>query len=195
MKADVNNKTGEIAIVRSKQEQTVKQYERDLLAVRKQNEENIAKQAKALEAAKIAEKNAATERDFYKQDLAEESERVRRLSKAKSSEKHGANLTTPKKKKAQAHRDGFDDGEIELLSPSKASPSRFQKRLGGSPSKAGGKRKRKAVESPVAALEVLQDEATVDKADDRHPILDESILASLSMQDDRFDVSYSSRLC
>ncbi|EHK98410.1 hypothetical protein M7I_5785 [Glarea lozoyensis 74030] len=195
LKSDLNAKTGEIAIVRSKQEKTVKQYEREMLAMRKLNEEKISKQEKALEAAKTAEKNAATERDFLKQDLAEESERVRKLNKAETSEKLGANLTTPKKKKALAHRDGFDDEEIEFLSPSKVSPSKFQKRLMGSPSKAGAKRKRKAVESPIAALEVMQDDTAAgaaDVAEGRDFILDESILAGLSMQDDRFDVSDAS---
>jgi hypothetical protein len=191
LKSDLNAKTGEIAIVRSKQEQTVKQYEREMIAIRKLNEEKVSKQEKALEAAKIAEKNAATERDFFKQDLAEESERVRRLNKAKAMEKQGANLTTPKKKKALAHRDGFDDEEIELLSPSKISPSKFQKRLMGSPSKAGGKRKRKTVESPAAALdlEVMQDEPVTEQVEPREMILDETIIASLSVRDDRFDVS------
>jgi hypothetical protein len=189
LKTDLNAKTGEIAIVRSKQEQTVKQYEREMIAIRKLNEEKISRQEKALEAAKIAEKNAATERDFFKQDLAEESERVRKLNKAKAIEKQGSNLTTPRKKKALAHRDGFDDEEIELLSPSKISPSNFQKRLMGSPSKPGGKRKRKTVESPIAALEVMQDETVAEKVEAPELLLDESIIASLSVRDDRFDVS------
>ena len=96
-------------------------------ALRKLTEDKLAKQQKILEAARIAEKNAATERDFIKQDLAEESERVRRLNRQKVVEKKddGGLVTTPKKKKAFSHRDGFDDDEIEILSPSKISPSKF----------------------------------------------------------------------
>jgi hypothetical protein len=164
-----------------------------LIAIRKLNEDRLAKQQKALEAARIAEKNAATERDFIRQDLAEESERVRRLNRAKEAEKKdGAAVTTPKKKKALPHRDGFDDDEIEFLSPSKISPSKFQKRMTASPSKPG-KRKRKAAESPARALEVVHSEPAVEQP--KQMILDEAILEKLAIQDDRFDVRlFSTRL-
>lgn len=144
-----------------------------------------------MEATRIAEKKAAVERDFVKQDLIEEAERVRRLRKAQGAERKGADVTTPKKKKALPHRDGFDDDEVEIISPSKMSPSRFQRRLAGSPgSKTAGKRKRKAVESPIAALEVTNaDEQAVEKAGPPNLILDDSIIESLGRQDDRFDVS------
>jgi hypothetical protein len=170
----------------------VKEYEREMNALRKLNEDKLAKQQKALEAARIAEKNAATERDFIRQDLAEESERVRRLNRQKVVEKKdGADLvTTPKKKKTFSHRDGFDDDEIEILSPSKISPSKFQKRNAGSPSKPG-KRKRKAIESPAGALEVIHvEEPAAVETDQKATVLDEAIIASLQIQDERFDVSY-----
>jgi hypothetical protein len=195
---DLNAKTGEIAIVRSKQEKTAKEYERELVALRKLNEDKLAKQQKALEAARIAEKNAAIERDFIKQDLAEESERVRRLNKARGVEKKDGPgpVTTPKKKKALPHRDGFDDDEIEILSPSKISPSKFQKRTTGSPSKPG-KRKRKTVDSPAGALEVVAaDEPSTAEPEQKPAVLDEAIIARLGTQDDRFDVRvYLQSLC
>lgn len=193
LKEDLNAKAGEIAIVRSKQEKSAKEHEREVAALRKLNEDRLAKQQKALEAARIAEKNAATERDFIKQDLAEESERVRRLNRQKAAEKKDGTsaVTTPKKKNTFAHRDGFDDDEIEVLSPSKISPSKFQKRNIGSPSKPG-KRKRKAVESPAGALEVIQLEGPSDLVPDpKGTVLDEAIIASLQIQDERFDVRLS----
>jgi len=175
--------------VRSKQEKTVKEYEREMAALRKLNTDKLEKQQKALEAAKIAEKNAVIERDFTKQDLAEESERVRKLSRQKGAEKNdGASfVTTPKKKKALSHRDGFDDDEIEILSPSKISPSKFQKRNAGSPSKPG-KRKRKTVESPAGALELHVEEPPAIPQDPRATIFDEATIASLQIEDERFDV-------
>lgn len=197
LKTELKSKAGEISIVRSKQDKTVKDYERELAYVRKQNEETLAKQRKDLEAARNAQKAAATERDFISRDLAEESERVRRLNKAKDAEKKNTTLTTPKKKQALSHRDGFDDNEIEIISPSRVSPLRFPKRQQGSPSKAG-KRKRKHVESPAGPLPVVQSEvqqavemqnAAVEEADSA---LDEAILAKLSVQDGRFDVSLHS---
>ncbi|RDL29713.1 Uncharacterized protein BP5553_10693 [Venustampulla echinocandica] len=187
LKSGLNAKAGEIAIVRSKQEKAAKQYEREMAALRKLNEDKLAKQEKALEAARIAEKNAATEREFIRRDLAEETEKVRRMSKIKEAETKGALLTTPKKKKALPHRDGFDDDEIEFLSPSKLSPSKFQKKVAGSPSRVGSKRRRKTVESPIAALEVQVDDEPTEKPEAKNLVFDESIIDSLSRQDDRFD--------
>lgn len=190
LRSGLNAKAGEIAIVRSKQEKAAKQYEREMAALRKLNEDKLSKQEKALEAARIAEKNAATEREFIRRDLAEETEKVRRLSKTKEAEKKEALMTTPKKKKALPHRDGFDDDEIEFLSPSKISPSKFQKKVAGSPSRVGGKRRRKTVESPIAALEVQVDDESTKKPKINYLVFDESIIDSLSRQDDRFDVRF-----
>lgn len=177
-------KAGEVAIVRSKQEKEAKAHERELNALRKISEEKLAKQRKELEAARIAANNASTERDFVKQDLAE-SERVRRLNKA--AEKKDT-LLTPKKKKALSHRDGFDDDEIEVISPSKLSPSKFRPR-NGTPTKPA-KRKRKAVDSPTPALDVIQaDESSTREMEQTVPIFDEALIARLGVQDDRFDVS------
>ncbi|KAK0119862.1 hypothetical protein ONS95_011292 [Cadophora gregata] len=186
LKNDVNAKAGEISIIRSKFETTVKQYEREMAAQRKLDEDKLAKQQKALEAARIAERNAATERDFIRRDLAEESERVRQLNKAREAERKGVDLvTTPKKKKALPHRDGFDDDEIEIVSPSKISPSKFQKRLAGSPSKPA-KRKRKAAESPASALQVIHSEESTESGPPA-PLLDEGLIAKLGIPDGRFD--------
>lgn len=189
MKSDLNAKTGEIAIVRSKQETEAKKYERELVAVRKLNEDKLAKAQKELEASRISEKNIAIERDFIRQDLTEESERVRRLNKAKAVEKTGGPAVTPKKKKTLPHRDGFDDDEIEVLSPSRVSPSKFQRRLAGSPSRLGAKRKRKAVESPISALDVQQEVDVSASLPVAELILDDAIIESLGRQDDRLDAS------
>ena len=185
LKQDLNAKAGEIAIVRSKQEKTAKEFQREMNAVKKQHADAAAKQQKALEAARIAEKNAATERDFIKQDLAEESERVRRLNKAREAERKevAGSVTTPKKK-TLPHRDGFDDDEIEFISPSKISPSKFHKRIVGSPSKLAGKRKRKAADSPATALEVIH----VEKPPIDEVPQPEIPLLNVAIQDDRFDV-------
>ncbi|TVY90902.1 hypothetical protein LAWI1_G001355 [Lachnellula willkommii] len=188
LKSEVNAKSGEIAIVRSKNDQVVKEAQRKEEALNKLHADKEAKWKREIESTRIAEKNAATERDFVKQDLVEEAERVRRLRRAQEAEKKGASVTTPKKKKPLPHRDGFDDDEVEILSPSKVSPSRFQRRLAGSPSKPGAKRKRKTVESPVGALEVTNaEEPVVEKSLHQDLILDDSIIESLGKQDDRFD--------
>jgi chromosome segregation ATPase len=192
LKTELKSKAGEISIVRSKQDKANKDHERELAYIRKHHEETLEKQRKDLEAARNAQKAAATERDFISRDLAEESERIRRLNKAKEAEKRNPIPTTPKKKQTLSHRDGFDDDEIEILSPSKISPLRFQlKRQQGSPSKPG-KRKRKEVESPAGALPIVQYEVPSEVeqvVEEKVPALYEALLEKLSVRDDRFDVS------
>jgi hypothetical protein len=189
LKQDLNAKAGEIAIVRSKQDKAAKEHEREMTTIRKLNEEKLAKQQRALEAARVAQEQAATEREFLKQDLSEEAERVRRLKAREAAEKKdNAGLATPKKKKALPHRDGFDDDEIQIVSPSKLSPSKFHKKH-GTPTRAA-KRKRKAVDSPIAPLDVIHtEESFPEELEQKAPVLDEAILARLGIQDDRFDVN------
>jgi hypothetical protein len=172
--------------VRSQLERQAKERERERVAIQKSGEEKLAKQRKELEAAQFAARAAVTERDFIKQDLMEV-QRVQTLNKAV--EKRDVGVTTPKKKKALPHRDGFDDDEVDVLSPSKLSPSKFQKRI-GTPTKAG-KRKRKAVDSPIAPLEVIHSEELPEQSEQKTPNHDETTLATPDLQDDRFDVSFS----
>lgn len=168
--------------MRSKQEKTTKEYERELTALRRFNADALAKQARELEAARISEQAAATERDFLKQDTAE-AVRARKVAQAKDVQKKDTEPLTPRKKKLLAHRDGFDDDEIEFLSPSKKSPSKLRKI--GTPSK-GGSRKRKAVDSPAGPLEVI--DHAEEPANPPQPFIDEATLKKLSINDERFDV-------
>jgi hypothetical protein len=163
-------------------ERQAQERERERAALQKAGEEKLAKQRQELEAAQIAARAAVTERDFIKQDLLEV-QRAQNVNKA--AEKRDIGITTPKKKKALPHRDGFDDDEVEILSPS---PSKLQKRI-GTPTKAAAKRKRKAVDSPIAPLDVIQTEDAAEKAEQKHHISHESSAAKLDVQDDRFDVS------
>jgi hypothetical protein len=121
--------------------------------------------------------------------LSEEAQRVRTLKAREAAEKKdNAGLVTPRKKKSLPHRDGFDDDEIQIISPPKVSPSRFHKKP-GTPTR-GAKRKRKAVDSPIAPLEVIHDEDSYrDVPEQKTPVIDEAMLARLGIQDDRFDVS------
>lgn len=161
-----------------------KEYERVQAAKEKSHAEQLAKLQKDREAAEIAARNAAIERDFTKQDLFEESERVRKLNKAKNSK--DVQAMTPKKTKPMPFRDGFDDDEIEVLSPSKVSPSKFQKRQPGTPSRAA-KRKRKANDSPSASALNMVPVPDQPSQLRKLPLLDESILERLVLQDDRSD--------
>lgn len=164
---DLNSARGEASIVRSKYEKSVTAHEAEVSKLKKQNAEALAKQERLVEAAVHAEKAAATELQFTRQDLREE------LQKSKKGRKEPAESTfsTPRKNKSNSFKniaDGFDDVEI-LPSPSKA-----QGGLKGKGKSAGlapgertpsrAKRKRAALDSPVTALEVEDDTVMVDAA-------------------------------
>ncbi|PQE24932.1 hypothetical protein CJF32_00007315 [Rutstroemia sp. NJR-2017a WRK4] len=176
-------KNGEISILRGKMEKSDKEHERTQAAKEKLHAEQLAKIQKEREAAEIAARRAATERDFTKQDLFEES-RVRRLNAQATKD---APNTPSKKKPPMPFRDGFDDDEIEVLSPSKVSPSKFRGRS-GTPSRAA-KRKRKVQDSPSAgALDMVHiEEPTLEALVPKASIIDETILEKLVLQDDRSD--------
>ncbi|KAG8167250.1 hypothetical protein KVR01_002939 [Diaporthe batatas] len=164
---DLRSARGETSIVRSKYERSVATHEAEVSKLKKQNAEALAKQERLVEAAVHAEKAAATELQFTRQDLREE------LQKSKKGRKEPteATFSTPRKNKANSFKniaDGFDDVEI-LPSPSKAQGGGKGKGKGSilapgdrTPSRA--KRKRPAIDSPVAALEVEDDTVMADAA-------------------------------
>ncbi|KAM3081211.1 hypothetical protein ACMFMF_003125 [Clarireedia jacksonii] len=176
-------KNGEISILRGKIEKSNKEHQRAQAAKEKLHAEQLAKIQKEREAAEIAARRAATERDFTKQDLFEES-RVRRLNAQATKD---APNTPSKKKPPMPFRDGFDDDEIEVLSPSKVSPSKFRGKP-GTPSRAA-KRKRKVQDSPSAgALDMVHiEEPILASLVPKASIIDETILEKLVLQDDRSD--------
>jgi hypothetical protein len=182
-------KAGEISIVRSKQEKAAKEYEREMTAIKRLNAEKLAKQQEAIKAALEAEKNAATELEFVKRDLLEESEKVRSLKRSKGKEKDSTSepIATPKKNRTLAYRDGFDDDEIQIISPSKFHARRSNP---STPTKAGTKRKRKGQDSPVVSLEVEQHETPREEiAQVPFLTIDETLLDRIRNPDDRLNVS------
>jgi len=152
LETELTASKGEAAILRSKYEKANAAHNDEVARLKKQNAENIAKQERTVEAALAAERTAATELQFARQDLREG------LGRAKSRKKDGS--TTPKKTKSWGIADGFDGVEMT------GSPSKTQalKRKEGpavvsqgerTPSK--GKRKRPAFDSPTFALETHSD--------------------------------------
>ncbi|CCU74664.1 DNA repair protein Rad26, partial [Blumeria hordei DH14] len=145
LRKDVDIKSGEIAIVRSKYEKTALEFERELLAARKLNDEKLEQQQRILEAARISEQNAITERDFIKRDLVEESNRVRQLSRVKETENKQVISITASNEKHRTHGDGFDGDQPQPTSQSKLSPFELASRITDSPNRSI-KRKRKTVQ-------------------------------------------------
>lgn len=162
---DLHTAKGEVSIVRSKFDKSVAAHEAEVARLKKQNADALAKQERLAEAAIHAEKAAATELQFTRQDLREE------LSKSKKTRKESAEntVTTPKKNKANIFKivaDGFDDVEI-LPSPTKAQGGAKGKGKNaaltpGERTPTRGKRKRPAIDSPVMALEVEDDVVMAD---------------------------------
>ena len=138
-----------------------------------------------------------TDNKFLKRDLVEESERVRSLkrningSSAKPKDFSGSKpspLSTPEKAKALAYRDGFDDAEIQMISPSKAHANRSRT---GTP-KLGAKRKRKAIDdSPAKPLQLrgaVREDSNIGQTSDSF-VVDQELLKRIGKQDTRFEVS------
>ncbi|KAH8681696.1 hypothetical protein BX600DRAFT_429615 [Xylariales sp. PMI_506] len=171
LEAKLQAKDGEVHIVRSRLEKYRQDHDRELQAFKKQTAEQLAKQERALEAARVAERTAAseletatTELEFTRRDLKEE------VDRAKRKERDGGGVGTPRKPaaaKTWGVSDGFEDVEM-AASPSKGNRSKnpgavasivqepIPSRLTRTPTKA--KRKRPAaVDSPVMALETTED--------------------------------------
>jgi len=143
-------KAGEIAIVRSNHEKAAKEHEKRLAVLQQMHSEEIARQKAELEAARKDREKVETDNRFLEHDLAQEAERAKTRTKTlkdghgnlgrKGSAKQSP-VTTPKKDKTLAFRDGFDDDEVFMVSPSKSKPASK-----ASTPRAGVKRKRAMTE-------------------------------------------------
>lgn len=159
LESDLTAAKGEAAILRSKYEKAQATHDAEVTRLKKQSAEQLAKQERAIEAARTAERTASTELEFARQELREG------LGRAKSKRKDGP--ATPKKNKTWGMADGFDGVEI-LSSPSNKGQGLRRKDSGATalpppertPSK--GKRKRPIVDSPTFALETDSGDAVFD---------------------------------
>ena len=130
-------------------------------------------------------------------DLAEGTKQIRNLQRAikKGAEKvtdQENQLVTPKKNKVLPFRDGFDDDEVQPLSPSK-----LVSRSKAPTPKGGTKRKRKPIEdSPVKALDLTEPTGdgsfeTVAQARDTVP---PAVAQTPKRPDQRFEVSWLAKM-
>ncbi|KAJ9300921.1 hypothetical protein DTO271G3_2085 [Paecilomyces variotii] len=151
-KSTALTKSGEISIIRANQAKLAERYDQQLSSLRKSLADEAAKHKAEIEAARAQSKTLATENAFLKQDLAEEALRANNF-KAKSRTDEKAQPVTPRKTRILPFRDGFDDDEIAVFSPTKSSGGRTKL---GSPA-VPGKRKRKASQDgpiPIGPLEL-----------------------------------------
>lgn len=139
-----------------------KEYENRTRSLQKLHTDGAARQKIEVEKARSELQRIATEKEFLENDLAEGTKQIRNLQKTikKGHDKDAGSkatgnediLSTPKKNKTLSYGDGFDNDEVQPLSPSK-----LVIRAKATTPKAGSKRKRKATEdSPVKSLELVQ---------------------------------------
>lgn len=148
-------KAGEIAIIRSKQVSMVRDYDRQLAALRKAMADEVAKHKVEVEAAMSEGRKLATENTFLQHDLAEETYHLRNFKVKQQKLEDRAQPVTPRKSRVLPFRDGFDDDEIAVISPSK-SAARSKRATPTHP----GKRKRQASQDSPAPLQ-LRDRKSV----------------------------------
>lgn len=148
----VSMQKGEISIIRANAEKENKVFDRQINSLKKSIEEEAAKHKAAMEA--ISEKNRqlTTRYQFLQQEHNQEVQDIKalkqRLKDRPEAEQQSNISSTPKRGMAGSLRDGFDDDEIMLLSPSRSA----RKSKPSTPT-AANKRKRKAGgTSPVKAL-------------------------------------------
>ncbi|KAI1109854.1 hypothetical protein F5Y14DRAFT_431022 [Nemania sp. NC0429] len=177
LQSKLTTKDGEISIVRNRLDKSQQDHERQLQIIRAQATEQLAKQERAVEAARAAQESATTELAFTRRDLREEVVRAKRQD----------GPSTPKKKavaKAWGVSDGFEDVEM-AGSPGKGKRGKNAGPVAGSvvepPSKllktpTKSKRKRPVIDSPVMALETHSED--VDMTDDM-PVHDVAIVAPM----------------
>ncbi|KAJ5738080.1 hypothetical protein N7493_001235 [Penicillium malachiteum] len=147
-KAQVETKAGEIAIIRSKQNRMIEEYDRKMAALRKAMTDQATEHKEAVEAAMSEGKMLATENIFLQHDLAEEAHKLRNFkSRYRNEEKNPP--VTPKKNRVLPFRDGFDDDEMAAVSPSK-SAARSKRATPTVP----GKRKRQSSQDSPARLQL-----------------------------------------
>ena len=195
------SKAGETAIVRANATKIEKDFELRTTALQKLHADEAARQKIEVEKARAELQKLATEKDFLENDLAEGTKQIRNLQRAiKKAGDKGPETTargkenqpvTPKKNKALAYGDGFDDEEIQPMSP-----SRLVIRSKANTPKAGGKRKRKPTEaSPVRPLELVQpiqtdsfEETAQPQTNEVHSTNDQLPRPAPLRQDQRFKV-------
>lgn len=159
---NAQSKIGEIAIIRANESKARKENEKRLLDLQKLHTDEVARHKVEVERVLAEQKKLATEKEFLEFNLVEGNERIKSLQR--TAKEGGGNfapptlenkkspLTTPKKNKSRPYGDGFNDDEIQMISP----PKLVLRPKAATP-KAGEKRKRKPVEGrPVQPLLLSQ---------------------------------------
>ncbi|TKA30093.1 hypothetical protein B0A50_02812 [Salinomyces thailandicus] len=177
---------GEIAIVRANQEKATKEYERRIAVMQKLHAEQAAVVKAEIEAGKKEREKMGTDNRFLQHDLAQETEKAKRLNGAGKARPlvGGKGKETPKKAKRVGRGDGFEDEEVRMVSP-----SRSREKSKDTTPKHGAKRRRTANDSPVASLSFAQPAELVreDSNGQGQNFLEQQVTLVQAKADDRYD--------
>ena len=160
----VSLKTGEIAVVRANQIKLEKENAQRLVTLQKIRAEEAARYKVEVEKARAEQQKVEIEKQFLENDLNQGNEQIKTLQRVvkdgvgktsfSRSEEGRNQATTPKKNKSLPYGDGFNNDEIQIVSPSK-----LPARQNALTPKAAGKRKRKTEEnSPAKPLPLVEPE-------------------------------------
>jgi len=156
-KSKALSKSGEADNVRRRYEAANREHERKLLALQQAHNETLAKQKAEVDKLRREREQAQTNSMFLEHDLAREADKVKRVKKGISSKTKqnaiASPAATPKRQhKTLPFRDGFDDEDIVM-----ASPSKNKDKSKASTPKQAGKRKRTVTDqSPIPMLQLSE---------------------------------------
>ena len=169
------SKIGEIAIIRANESKARKENEKRVFELQRLHADEVARHKLEVERVLAEQKKVETEKGFLEFNLVQEKERIKGLQKAAKTgggklspstlEHKQSPFTTPKKNRNLPYGDGFNDDEIQMLSPPK-----LALRPKAATPKAGEKRKRKAIEGRSVQPLVLSPGQKEDQEGDRHPV-------------------------
>lgn len=186
-------KTGETETARRRLEAATRDNERRIAALQQSHNEAVAKHKAELEKLRREREQAQTNTMFLEHDLAREAEKARRAARNVGTipmrnrmEPVPSPAATPKRQqKTLPLRDGFDDEDLVMVSPSK------RDRPKTSTPKQTSKRKRQvADQSPIPALQLSEPRPAL-KAQESTSSLEgvgAAFLASLRKEDRRFEL-------
>lgn len=181
----VSMQKGEISIIRANAEKENKVYDRQLIALKRSIEEETTKHHAAMDAMGEKNRQLTTRYQFLQQEHHQEVQDLKalkqRLKDRPEAEQQSTITLTPKRGMAGSLRDGFEDDDIMLLSPSKSA-----RRSKPSTPTAANKRKRKAGgTSPVKSLPLrLSGPETLDMPPPRLPVSQSADRAAIILRKD-----------
>ncbi|KAF2262147.1 hypothetical protein CC78DRAFT_535031 [Lojkania enalia] len=150
-------KSGEVDTVRRRFEAATRDNDRRIQAIQQSHAESLAKQKAELDKIRREREQAQTNNLFLEHDLAREADKAKQMKKTLrggvvSKPKPASPVGTPKRQKSLPFRDGFDDEDIVMASPTKNK----DKPRAATPKQAGKRKRQVADQSPIPALQLSE---------------------------------------